>query len=68
MSKTEDIVRIRHMADAARKVIELTKGCNLIDLEKDEKLALAIIRLPEITLAEAITPYKMSLCRNSTTR
>ena len=52
MSKTEDIVRIRHMADAASKAIELVKGCTRADLDKDEKLALAVVRLLEI-LGEA---------------
>jgi uncharacterized protein with HEPN domain len=52
MSKTEDIVRIRHMADAARKTIELVKGCDRTDLDRNETLALAVVRLLEI-LGEA---------------
>ncbi len=52
MSKAEDVVRLRHMLDAARKAVELTKTCKRDDLDKDEKLALALVRLLEI-LGEA---------------
>jgi len=52
MSKSEDIVRLRHMLDAARKATELTKRCHRSDLDKDETLALAVVRLLEI-LGEA---------------
>ena len=52
MSKAEDVVRLRHMLDAARKAVELTSKCERSDLDKDEKLALAVVRLLEI-LGEA---------------
>ncbi len=52
MLESEDIVRLRHMLDAARKATELTKKCNRSDLDKDETLALAVVRLLEI-LGEA---------------
>ena len=52
MSKSEDIVRLHHMLDAARKATELTKTCHRSDLDKDEMLALAVVRLLEI-LGEA---------------
>jgi len=52
MSRIEDITRMRHMLDAGRKAIEFTHGCGRADLEKDEKLALSIVRLLEI-LGEA---------------
>ena len=52
MSKAEDVVRLRHMLDAARKATDFTKLCERSDLDKDEKLALAIVRLLEI-LGEA---------------
>ena len=52
MSKAEDITRMRHMLDAGRKAIEFTRGCERADLDKDEKLALSIVRLLEI-LGEA---------------
>jgi len=48
MSKAEDIVRLRHMFDAARKAVLLTKNIFRNDLDKDEKLALALVRLLEI--------------------
>jgi len=38
MCETEDIVRLRHMLDAARKAIEFTENCGRIDLDNDEKL------------------------------
>ena len=39
MPRTEDIVRLRHMLDAARKAVEFTEGYGRTDLDKDEKLA-----------------------------
>jgi uncharacterized protein with HEPN domain len=52
MSRDEDITRMRHMLDAGRKAIEFTHGCKRAVLDKDEKLALSIVRLLEI-LGEA---------------
>ena len=52
MSRSEDITRVRHMLDAGRKAIEFTHGGGRADLDKDEKLALSIVRLLEI-LGEA---------------
>ncbi len=52
MSKAEDIVRLRHMLDAAQKAIAFTQGCTRTDLDKDEKLTLSLVRLLEI-LGEA---------------
>jgi uncharacterized protein with HEPN domain len=52
MTKAEDVVRMRHMLDAARKAILFTQSCERADLDKDEKLALAVVRLLEI-LGEA---------------
>jgi len=52
MSKAEDIVRIRHMLDAACKAVEFTTNCDRDDLDKDEKLSLSIVRLLEV-LGEA---------------
>jgi uncharacterized protein with HEPN domain len=37
MCETEDIVRLRHMLDAARKAIEFTENCGRIDLDNDKK-------------------------------
>ncbi|MBI3324129.1 MAG: DUF86 domain-containing protein [Candidatus Omnitrophica bacterium] len=52
MSKHEDAVRLRHMLDAAQKGVEFLKGRSRRDLETDEKLTLALVRLLEI-LGEA---------------
>lgn len=52
MSGTEDLVRLRHMLDAARKAVEFAGNCSRADLDKDEKLTLSIVRLLEI-LGEA---------------
>jgi len=52
MSKADDVVRLRHMLDAARKAVELTENSERVDLDKDEKLALALLRLLEV-LGEA---------------
>lgn len=48
MSHDEDLVRLRHMFDAAAKVAQFTEGRTRSDLEKDEKLAFALVRLLEI--------------------
>ena len=52
MPETEDIVRLRHMLDSARRAAQLTETCRRADLDKDDKLALALVRLLEI-LGEA---------------
>jgi uncharacterized protein with HEPN domain len=52
MGANEDAVRLKHMLDAANKAVEFAKGKSRGDLEKDEKLALALVRLIEI-LGEA---------------
>ena len=49
------------MLDAARKATELTRTCKRVDLDKDEKLALAVVRLLEI-LGEAAKSVS-SQCR-----
>ncbi len=43
-----DAVRLRHMLDAARKAVAYASDCRVIDLEEDEMLALAVVRLIEI--------------------
>ena len=48
----QDIIRLRHMLDSASKIIEFTKNCDRNNLDRDEKLALSIVRLLEI-LGEA---------------
>ena len=48
----EDAVRLRHMLDAARRAIDFMQGRAKSDLESDEQLSLAVVRLLEI-LGEA---------------
>ena len=48
MSKAEDLVRMHHMLDAAQKVVKFIQNSNRVDLDKDEKLSLSIVRLLEI--------------------
>lgn len=52
MVKTDDAIRLRHMLDAAQKILVFTQGRDRQDLDTDEMLALAIVRLIEI-LGEA---------------
>lgn len=44
----EDAVRLRHMLDAADKAVEFSVGKTRKDLDSDEKLALAMVRLLEV--------------------
>jgi uncharacterized protein with HEPN domain len=44
MARTEEI-RLRHMLDAARKAISFVQGRSRADLDSDETLALALVRL-----------------------
>ena len=48
----EDVVRLRHMLDAAKRAIEFMQGRAKSDLESNEQLSLAVVRLLEI-LGEA---------------
>ncbi len=44
----EDVIRVRHMRDAALKAIAFAAGKNRGDLDTDEMLALSVVRLLEI--------------------
>ena len=48
MSRQDDIVRLRHMLDAATEAIEFTKSAQRVDLDADRKLSLSLVRLLEI--------------------
>ena len=48
MSKDNDLIRLRHMLDAARKAREFVHGRQRNDLETDEQLTLALVRLLEV--------------------
>ena len=52
MRKADNVVRLRHMLDAARKARALTQQRQREELDKDEVLALALVRLLEV-LGEA---------------
>ena len=43
-----DRVRLQHMPDAAKRIAAFTSGGRRADLDSDDKLALAIVRLLEI--------------------
>jgi uncharacterized protein with HEPN domain len=49
---SEDLIRVKHMLDAATKAIAFTSGLTRNDLESSEPLTLALVRLLEI-LGEA---------------
>lgn len=55
-----DEVRLRHMLDAAQKAIAFTQGRERTDLDTDEMLALAVVRLVEI-LGEAAKNVSLTL-------
>ncbi|MFC1495932.1 DUF86 domain-containing protein [Candidatus Margulisiibacteriota bacterium] len=44
----EDLVRIRHMLDASKKASSFAQGRKRDELESDEQLSLALIRLLEV--------------------
>ena len=46
--RADDLVRLRHMLDAAREAVGFVKGLNRADLESDRKLVLALVRAVEI--------------------
>ena len=45
MPPKSDQIRMRHMADAAQKALTFTKGKTRADLDKDDQMALATVRL-----------------------
>lgn len=48
MNGDPDRLRLRHMRDAAEKIVTFTKGLSADDFHADEKLQLAVVRLLEI--------------------
>jgi len=63
MPKDKDVVRLRHMLDAARKAIEFTQGRSRSDLDADEMLNLALIRLLEV-IGEAAKSVSLDCCQS----
>jgi uncharacterized protein with HEPN domain len=48
MATTDDVTRLKHMLEAAQKAMYYTQDRSRRDLDADEMLALAIVRLLEI--------------------
>lgn len=48
MLRADDLTRLRHMLDASRKAVFFIAERQREDLDKDEKLSLALVRLLEI--------------------
>ncbi len=46
--KRDDKVYVRHALDAAHKIREFTDHVDQTAFDRDEKLALVVIRLPEV--------------------
>lgn len=57
MSEIDPITRLHHMLDAARKATQFAQGRTRADLETNEVLALALVRLLEVVgeAANAVT-------------
>ncbi|MCC7207773.1 MAG: DUF86 domain-containing protein [Anaerolineae bacterium] len=60
MSVQDDATRVRHMLDAARKVLTFTSGVDRQAFEQDEMRLLAVVRLIEI-LGEAASRVSAEL-------
>lgn len=48
MSRRDPQVRLKHMLDYAREAVEMAKGNDAEELDKDRKLALALTHLVEL--------------------
>ena len=48
MTRAEDLIRLRHMLDAAQKAVSHSKSRRRVDLDSDELFALAMTHLIEI--------------------
>jgi len=46
--RKDDVIRLRHMLDAAREAMEFTRGRSREDLDGDRKLVLALVKDVEI--------------------
>ncbi len=60
----DDLVYIRHAIDAAEKIQSFTRGKSRADLDTDETLALALVRLLEI-IGEAANCVSPALIQNN---
>lgn len=48
MAKPRDIDRLHHMLEAAHKAVEYSRGKSLAEIQADELLSLALVRLLEM--------------------
>ncbi|MGB6872644.1 MAG: HepT-like ribonuclease domain-containing protein [Dehalococcoidia bacterium] len=48
LNHKDDIIRVRHMLDFARKAVQFNKGKSRADLDSNEMLAMATIHLIEL--------------------
>lgn len=64
MAKREDAVRLRHMLDAAQKARQFVAGRTRAEIERDEPLTLALVRLLEILgeAAKSVSPETRQHC------
>ena len=46
--RRDDLIRLRHMLDAAREAVAFVKDCRREDLDNDRKLTLALVKDIEI--------------------
>jgi len=46
--RKDDDVRLRHMLDSARDVVDFSRGRSRVDLDSDRKLVLALVKAVEI--------------------
>ena len=66
MSKIDDLTRLKHIRDAVMITIDFIKGRNRNDLDNDQMLSLALVRLIEI-IGEAANNISLS-CQNNYTQ
>ncbi len=60
MAKPDNLARLHHMLDATRKTVAYTRGKSLAEIQGNELLSLALVRLLEI-LGEAARGTTRSL-------
>lgn len=48
MPRREDLIRLRHMLEAAQEVVQFTQSKTRADLDSDRQLVLAVVQLLEI--------------------
>jgi uncharacterized protein with HEPN domain len=63
MSKIDDLTRLKHIRDAVMITIDFIKGRNRDDLDNDQMLSLALVRLIEI-IGEAANNISL-YCQNN---